>query len=110
VIYHPSRLLKRHLGGNCDCLADCRCLHYSRDRHDRPVVGCLSMQDEHIQLALQEHQVLAVVVAVVSSSLRGHLVLVLGETGQPGIALERRCVAGSTAAVPLPRRPFWRYS
>jgi hypothetical protein len=107
VIYHPSRLLKQHLDGTCDCLADCRCLHCLCDRHDRPVVDCLSTQDEHTQLAWQAHRVLAAVVVVVSPFRRCHLVWVLGETGRPGIALRQRCVAGSTAAVPLPRRPCW---
>jgi hypothetical protein len=109
VMYQPYRLLKWHIGGNCDCLADCRCLDYSRDCHGQPVVGCWSTQDEYTQLALQEHRVLRVVVAAVSSFLRGHLVLVPGETGQPGISLGRRRVAGSTTAVPLPRRSCWRY-
>jgi hypothetical protein len=70
VICHPSRLPKRHLGGTYDCLADCRWLHCSRDRHDRPVVDYLSTLDGHSQLVLREHQVLAVVVAAVLPFLR----------------------------------------
>lgn len=109
VIYHPSRLLRRHLDGMCDCLADCRWSNCSRDRHDRPAADCLSTQDECIQLASLAHQVLAVAAVVVLPFLRDHLVWVPGEIGQPGIALEQRCVAGSTAAVPLPRQSCWRY-
>jgi len=103
VRYHPCRLLKRHLVGNCP--VGSRCSHYSRDRRDPQVADCLLTRYGHTQLALREHQVLAVAEVAVSPFLQGHLVWVLGETGRPVIALKRRCVAGLTAAVPLLRRP-----